>query len=117
MVHYHRSAHTQKYPRDLRSNLYGYPFPRPPDMPMHWPANSPDLNPIENVWRIHHTLPRPKKVADLKAAIIREWNEIEPHEIERSFPPAPSKNTPGNIKTNYLLSQILRVQCPNGSRQ
>lgn len=46
-----------------------------------WPGNSPDLNPIENLWAI---LKRKLRQADtssvtrLKAAIRKEWEEINP---------------------------------------
>lgn len=45
-----------------------------------WPANSPDLNPIENVWRIlksraklHHSM----NFKQLRIAIEKEWARIE----------------------------------------
>ena len=50
-----------------------------------WPANSPDLNPIENVWRIlksrvklHHSMTHQQ----LRDAIEEEWDRIEQWEID-----------------------------------
>ena len=50
-----------------------------------WSANSPDLNPIENVWRIlksriklHHS----QSAEDVRHAIEREWELIEQWEID-----------------------------------
>ena len=49
-----------------------------------WPPNSPDLNPIENVWRIlksrvklHHSMTHQQ----LRKAIEKEWNNISYEEI------------------------------------
>jgi hypothetical protein len=46
-----------------------------------WPVNSPDLNPIKNVWTIlkdvvQHHRTRPKTVNDMKQALQEEWENI-----------------------------------------
>ncbi|GFT19937.1 transposable element Tcb2 transposase [Trichonephila clavipes] len=46
-----------------------------------WPANSPDLNPIENLWdylgrAIARRHPLPRDVNGLKTALLEEWSLI-----------------------------------------
>ena len=48
-----------------------------------WPAQSPDLNPIEHVWnilksKIQRRRPLPQNVNQLRDAIYEEWREIDP---------------------------------------
>jgi len=46
---------------------------------MEWPANSPDLNPIENVWRmLKYRLNRrlPRNLDELHQALIVEWDRL-----------------------------------------
>lgn len=48
---------------------------------MKWPAQSPDLNPIENLWKIIGDKVRerqPSTVTDLWTKIEQEWNKITP---------------------------------------
>ncbi len=59
---------------------------------LDWPANSPDLNPIENLWGIVKrtmTDTRPNNADDLKAAIKAIWASITPelcHRLIASMP-------------------------------
>jgi len=44
-----------------------------------WPANSPDLNPIENLWSIvkHNVEKRmPENISELKQYLVEEWEKI-----------------------------------------
>ena len=44
-----------------------------------WPSNSPDLNPIENLWSIVKSnveKKMPKNISDLRQHIVKEWNDI-----------------------------------------
>ncbi len=48
---------------------------------LDWPACSPDLSPIENVWRIlkrKMRQRRPRTVAHLKTCLQEEWDKITP---------------------------------------
>ena len=52
---------------------------------MPWPARSPDLNPIENLWailaqRVYGEGRQFNSVLELKECINREWEKIERHE-------------------------------------
>ena len=53
---------------------------------LDWPANSPDLNPIKNLWgivkkKLHKH--RPNTCEQLKDAIKTCWNEVTPHECQQ----------------------------------
>ena len=48
---------------------------------LNWPANSPDLNLIENVWdllkdAIQHHHVKPKNIIKMKEALKEEWDKI-----------------------------------------
>lgn len=78
----HRAVYTQEH-RDH----YGI-------QRLWWPACSPDLNPIENVWQLLKDIlkrrnPRPRGTAEFKQAILEAWAEISPEELKqlvRSMP-------------------------------
>ncbi len=56
---------------------------------LDWPANSPDLNPIENLWIIVKRKMRDNNADDLKAAIKATWASIPPeqcHKLITSMP-------------------------------
>ena len=60
---------------------------------LDWPANSPDLNPIENLWAIvkklnkHHS----NTSQQLKDAITTCWNEVTPHECQQLIHSVPRR--------------------------
>jgi transposase len=54
---------------------------------LEWPPNSPDLNPIENLWgimvrRIYAENKQYKSVKELKKAIVRAWHSVDQEIID-----------------------------------
>ncbi len=61
---------------------------------LDWPANSPDLNPIENLWGIVKRKmrdTRPNNAGDLKAAIKATWASITPEQCHRLIDSMPRR--------------------------
>lgn len=55
---------------------------------LDWPARSPDMNPIENLWgiiarRVYKNGRQFQSTGELKSAILDAWNEITPNCCER----------------------------------
>ncbi len=61
---------------------------------LDWPANSPDLNPIENLWGIVKrkiSNIRPNNTDQLKAAIKATWASITPQQCHGLFTSIPCR--------------------------
>jgi transposase len=53
---------------------------------MRWPANSPDLNPIENIWRLlkYQVGKRfPKTGDEVRQYLEEEWNQLSTADLEK----------------------------------
>ncbi len=69
---------------------------------LDWPACSPDLSPIENVWRIlkrKMRQRRPRTVAHLKTCLQEEWDKITPETLHHLVSSVPKR----------LLSVVKRM--------
>lgn len=72
------SIHTAKATRALHAQL-GV-------LIMKWPANSPDLNPIENIWRLlKYRIGKrfPKTEAEVRQFVQEEWAKLTPFDIAK----------------------------------
>ena len=63
---------------------------------LSWPAQSPDLNPIENLWyelekRIRAYRPMPKNKNDFFEALKKEWYEIDEIRLNRLVKSMPDR--------------------------
>jgi hypothetical protein len=63
---------------------------------LEWPPSSPDLNPIENIWSILKTnlnkrTLRPHSTAELKQAILEEWDNISVEVIQKHVDSVPER--------------------------
>lgn len=63
---------------------------------MEWPAQSPDLNPIENLWpivkrRLGQYDPAPTNMTNLWERVQDEWNRIPKEVIENLVESMPSR--------------------------
>jgi transposase len=66
-------------------------------MVIDWPSNSPDLNPIENLWSIvkgNVEKRWPKNLGELERYMVEEWNKI---------PESILKNLVGSMKERCKL--------------
>ena len=44
---------------------------------MDWPSNSPDLNPIKNVWQIVKKKRMPQDIGELRQYMVEEWETFQ----------------------------------------
>ena len=68
----------------------------------NWPSQSPDLNPIENLWRllkVNVMKREPRNIAELEVSCQEEWKKITAEECT-------------NLVKNYKkrLSQVLTLK-------
>jgi hypothetical protein len=62
---------------------------------LDWPPYSPDLNPIENMWKIlkdwlcYHTMPKNKK--ELIECVQQVWNEVPLEQLQRLISTMPNR--------------------------
>ena len=74
------SSHTAKHTRAFFTEVGLTVLP--------WPANSPDLNPIENIWSVlkqrveNHTV---KTKDDLIRVVKQEWTSLDMNSIQRTI--------------------------------
>src|ERR1700744_4112374 len=78
----HTAKHTQSY--------YAYHG----IIRMVWPAHSPDLNPIENVWRLlKYRIGKrfPKTDAEVQQYLLEEWRNLKPEDYMKYIESMPQR--------------------------
>ena len=99
----HRAKHTKQVLQNL--NMFGY-F-------LTWPPCSPDLNPIEHVWRlmkdrIYRRSSRPTTNPLLRIAIQEEWDAITDEEITNLTSSLPARTAAvRNVNGSHTMYQAL----------
>ncbi len=87
---------------------------------LNWPANSPDLNPIENLWCIvkrKMRYARPNNAEELKATIRATWALITPEQCHRLIDSMPrriaaviqAKGAPTKYWVLYMLILFMFI--------
>lgn len=92
----HNANFTKNWFRDNFIRLIGEKGRKTPegDDEQPWPALSPDLNPVENLWaylvrKVYHRGRQYQSIADLKNAIVKAWEETPQkvlHNLVKSMP-------------------------------
>ncbi len=90
---------------------------------LDWPANSPDLNPIENRGIVKRKMrnKRPKNADELKATVKETWASIPPQQFHKLITSMPRRieaviKAKGALpSTEYIYSKLTYCQKANNS--